>query len=169
MKTFVDNAGRTWTVQVNVEAIKRVRELLSVNLLEVIDGDAEGKQGGQGKLLVRLENDPILLCDVVYVVCKPEADAKGVTDGDFGRAMAGDAIDAAVTALLEELVGFFPPGRRKLLAKVIAKLKAVETAALCAAEAKLDSPAMDRQIAKILSDLDGPADAASSAPLSPGT
>ena len=32
MKTFVDNAGRTWTVQINVEAIKRVRELLSVNL-----------------------------------------------------------------------------------------------------------------------------------------
>src|SRR5262245_66052332 len=104
MKTFSDNAGRIWTLQINVDAIKRVRDLAEVNLLEVVEG----------KLLERLISDPVLLCDVIYSVCKPEADAKQVSDEDFGRAMAGDAIEAATTALLEELVGFFPQARRKV-------------------------------------------------------
>jgi len=96
MRTFKDNAGRTWTVSITVDAIKRVRGLLDVDLLEVVGG----------KLIDRLITDPVLLCDIVYAVCKPEADAQSVSDEDFGRAMAGDAIEHATTALLEELVSF---------------------------------------------------------------
>ena len=143
MKTFADNAARTWTVQVNVDAIKRVRDLAGVNLLEVIEG----------KLLDRLVSDPVLLCDVIYAVCKPEADAKNVVDADFGRAMAGDAIDAATTALLEELVDFFPQARRKVLGKALGKLKALETAALNAVETRLDSPELERRLAAELQKL----------------
>lgn len=101
MKTFNDNAGRTWTIAVNVDAIKRVRSLLEVDLLEIVEG----------KLIEKLIRDPVLLCDVVYAVCKPEADAKGVSDEDFGRSMAGDAIEHATKALLEDLVGFSPSPR----------------------------------------------------------
>jgi hypothetical protein len=140
MNTFADNAGRNWTVQINVDAIKRVRDLVSVNLLEVVEG----------KLIDRLISDPVLLCDVIYAVCKPEADTKAVSDVDFGRAMAGDAIDAATTALLEELVDFFPQGRRKVLAKALNKLKALETAALKAVDARLDSPELERRMEKEL-------------------
>jgi hypothetical protein len=143
MKTFTDNTGRTWTVTVNVEAIKRVRGLLNVNLLEVLDG----------KLLEQLAGDPILLCDLVYALCKPEADAKGVCDEDFGRAMAGDAIDGATTALLEELVGFFPKERRRLLAKALGKLRTLEAMALKAAEERLDSPALEKEMAAALAKL----------------
>jgi len=143
MKTFVDNAGRTWTVAINVDAIKRVRDLAQVNLLEVIEG----------KLLERLIGDPVLLCDVIYSVCKPEADAKNITDVDFGRAMAGDAIDGATTALLEDLVDFFPQGRRRVLSKALAKLKQFETAALNAVEIRLESPELERQMAAQLADL----------------
>ena len=140
MKTFGDNAGRTWTVQINVDAIKRVRDLAEVNLLEVIEG----------KLIERLISDPVLLCDVIYSVCKPEADTKNISDEDFGRSMAGDAIDAATTALLEDLVDFFPQGRRKVLAKALGKLKALETAALNAVETKLDSPELEARMKKEL-------------------
>lgn len=101
MKTFTDNAGRTWTIAINVDVLKRVRGLVDVNLLDIIDG----------KLIERLYRDPVLLCDVVYAVCKPEADARSVSDEDFGRAMAGDAIEQATKALLEELVLFSPSPR----------------------------------------------------------
>ncbi|HET6497946.1 MAG TPA: hypothetical protein VFH17_02695, partial [Coriobacteriia bacterium] len=101
VRTFADNAGRTWAVAINVDAIKRVRDLLSMDLLEILDG----------KLIEKLYRDPVLLCDVVYAVCKPEADARNVTDEDFGRAMAGDAIEHATKALLEDLVGFSPSPR----------------------------------------------------------
>jgi hypothetical protein len=143
MKTFSDNAGRTWTVQINVDAIKRVRDLAQVNLLEVVEG----------KLLERLIGDPLLLCDVIYCLCKPEADAQNFSDVDFGRAMAGDAIDHATTALLEELVGFFPQAKRRVLAKALAKLKNLETAAIAAVETRLDSPELDRLIQEQLSKL----------------
>jgi hypothetical protein len=140
MKTFNDNAGRTWTVTINVDSVKRVKSLLDVNLMEVVDG----------KLLERLAGDPILLCDVIYAVCKIEADAKNVTDEDFGRAMAGDAIDLATTALLEELVDFFPQGRRNLLRKALAKLKKLESMAMTAAETRLDSPELENRMQKEL-------------------
>ena len=77
MKTFADNAGRTWAIAVNVTAIKRVKDLLQVNLLEIADQ--------KGKLLERLIDDPCLLCDILYSLVKPEADAKGISDEEFGR------------------------------------------------------------------------------------
>jgi hypothetical protein len=144
MKTFCDNAGHTWTVQVNVDAIKRVRDLAQVNLLEVVEG----------KLLERLISDPILLCDVIYCLCKPEADSRNISDVDFGKAMGGDAIDGATTALLEELVDFFPQARRRVLAKALAKLRTLETAALAAVETRLDSPELERQMAQRLAQLE---------------
>jgi hypothetical protein len=145
VKTFNDKAGRTWTVAINVDAIKRVKSLLGVNLLEAVEG----------KLIEQLVSDPVLLCDVLYVLCKPEADSKSISDEDFGRAMAGDAIDHGTTCLLEELVDFFPQAKRQVLAKALAKLKAFQTKAVLAASKRLDDPALDRHLEQILSG-DGP-------------
>ncbi len=110
MKCFTDNQGRTWQVVVNVNTVKRVRGLVDVNLLEIVDGS----------LIEKLIADPVLLCDVVYAICKPEADQAGVSDEQFGEAMAGDAIEQATKALLEELVSFSPsPLTRANLQKVL--------------------------------------------------
>ena len=136
MKTFSDNAGRSWTITINVDGVKHVRSLLDVNLLDVVDG----------KLLERIVSDPVLLCDVIYCLVRPDADAKDITDEDFGRAMAGDAIDHATTALLEELVDFFPGPKRRVLAKALAKLKALEARALQVAETRLDDPELEARI-----------------------
>jgi len=142
MKTFTDNAGRTWTVAINVECIKRVKTLLSVNLLDAIEG----------KLIEKLVSDPILLCDVIFAICKPEADTKEISDEEFGRAMAGDAIDNATTALLEELVDFFPSGKRQVLAKALAKLKTFQSKAVETASKRLDDPRLDQQLEALLSE-----------------
>jgi len=136
VKTFKDNADRTWTVTVNVDAIKRVRSLLSIDLMEAVEG----------KLIERLIGDPVLLCDVIYCVCKEDADAKGITDEEFGRAMAGDAIELATTALLEELVDFFPQGKRQLLRKALAKLETLQETMLAVVSERLDSPELDAQL-----------------------
>jgi len=140
MKTFTDNAGRSWSITINVDAIRRARTLVGVDLLGIVDG----------QLLQKLIADPVLLCDCVYALCKPQADQAKVSDEEFGRAMAGDAIDAATTALLEELVGFFPLGRRRVLAKALAKLKSLEAMAIGHAESRLDSPELDQRLAEIL-------------------
>ena len=136
MKTFTDNTGRAWQIAINVDAVKRVKGLLGVDLMEATEG----------RLLERLISEPILLCDLVYALCKPQADAAHVTDEDFGRAMAGDAIEAATGAMLEELVDFFPSRRRALLAKAVGKLRTLETMVLTAAENRLDSPELETQL-----------------------
>ena len=159
MKTFKDNAGRTWTVTVDVTAVKRVRSLLDVNLLEVLDG----------RLIERLAGDPVLLCDVLYALVKPEADAQKVSDEDFGRAMAGDAVEHATTALLEELVDFFPLGKRRLLQKALGKLKSWEAKALDVAEKRLESPELDEKLEAALRTAGSAMTAGSSSGSSPGS
>jgi hypothetical protein len=144
MKTFTDNTGRTWTLVISVDAIKRVRALAGVNLMEAVEGN----------LIERLVADPVLLCDVIYAVAKPEADANQVTDEAFGRAMAGDAIEHATTALLEELVDFFPRDRRRLLGKALEKLNKLNQMAVNAVEQKLDSGEMEKQMQAALAALD---------------
>jgi len=140
MKTFKDNGGQSWTISINVDAIKRVRSLLDVNLLDAVDG----------KLLEQLVTDPVLLCDVIYCIVKPECDSKNVSDEDFGKTMAGDAIEHAATALLEELVDFFPLGKRRVLQKALGKLKTLEARALEMAEKHLDSPELESEMEKAL-------------------
>ena len=141
MKTFNDNAGRTWTIAINVDAIKRVRSLLDVDLLEIVDG----------KLIERLICDPVLLCDVVYAVCKPEADAKDMSDEEFGRAMAGDAIEHATRALLEDLAGFSPsPRDRANLTRVLETTYRVMDKARDMVEAKLNSNELEKSIEQAL-------------------
>jgi len=140
MRNFTDSTGRSWTIAINVNAIKRVRALVQVDLLEAADG----------RLIEKLVSDPVLLCDVIYALCKEQADAAGIDDEAFGRAMAGDAIDAAVTALLEELVDFFPLARRRVLGKALAKLRQLEATAMTTAETQLDDPALDRKLAELL-------------------
>jgi len=146
MKTFTDNAGRTWTVALNVTALKRVKSLCGVDLMDAVNDG--------GKLLERIASDPVLLCDVIFAVCKDQADAKEITDQNFGGAMAGDPIEAATTALLEELVDFFPKLKREVLRRALQKMRVYEEKFLKAAHLKLDDPrtdaAVDRAIESIL-------------------
>ena len=111
MKTFTDNAGRAWTLSLTIDAAKRVKGLLDVNLLELEAGDPP--------LLTRLGTDVILLCDVIFALVKPQADAAGVTDEQFGAALGGETILAAQTAFYEELVDFFRKLGRTDLAKAV--------------------------------------------------
>jgi hypothetical protein len=126
MKTFNDSQGRTWSVVINVGAIKRVRDLLDVDLLDVANGE----------LLSRLADDPCVLVDVLFALCKAEADAKGVTDEDFGQAMVGGVLDEASAALMKELLDFFPSAQRaKALGRMARKIVEQEAALAQAAEA----------------------------------
>ena len=70
-------------------------------------------------LLTRLGIDVVLLCDVIFVLVKPQADSCEVTDVQFGEALGGKAILDAQTAFYEELVDFFRGLGRKDLVKAV--------------------------------------------------
>lgn len=131
MRTFKDNQNREWTVEITVAAIKRVRGLAGVDLMEVL----EGSNG----LIEKLVRDPVLLCDVIYAACKPQADERQITDEAFGASMAGDAIEHATAALLEELVDFCPsPRDRANLGRVLKATRDVMDKARDVVERRID-------------------------------
>ena len=136
MKTFTDTLGRSWTVTINVDAVRRVRSLLDINLLDVVEGP----------LLERLVTDPVLLCDILFALCQPEAQSKNVSDEDFGRALGGDVLDGATTALLEERVDFFPSAKRAVFRKALEKLKKLERLALETATKRLESDELEQKM-----------------------
>ncbi|SRR5579875_2123134 len=143
MHTFTDNAGRVWTIAVNVATIKRVQGLLKVNLYKLLDDNFKGL----GELL----GDIIQLVDVLYCLCKEEAEARKVSDEDFGRAMFGDVIHQATEAFLEELIDFFPdPKVRRSLRKIIAESRRVRGRMLDRAEQVLEGFDADREANKLL-------------------
>jgi len=140
MRTFQDTAGRTWTVGVNVDAVKRVKALVGVDLLAT-----------DQKLFEMLASDLVLLCDVVYAVCQPEAEGRNVSGEEFGSAMSGDALGAAADAQVEELIGFFPKlRRRELTRKAVTKLDRLMDLAFDATERRLDGDELEREMRNAL-------------------
>ncbi len=153
MKSFTDNLGRTWTLVVNVAAIKRVRALCGVDLNAIVEIDKNNNPTAE--LLERLSTDPVLLVDVLYAVCKPECEQKGVTDEDFGAAMAGDAIEQATSALLDEVVDFFPEAKRTALRKILAATRRFEALAKKRLEDLLADGKFENQLVSKLEQLTG--------------
>lgn len=138
MRSFKDNEQRSWPVSVTVSTIKRVRDRAKVNLLEILGGD----------LLQKLIQDPVILCDVLFAVCEPEASKVGVSDEAFGRAMAGDALDDGCKVLLESLADFFPsPLQRANLRRVLELTTRVLTQAHEKIEARFASGEIEMKIA----------------------
>jgi len=148
MKTFTDNAGRSWTISLTIDAAKRVKGLLGVNLLELEQGDPP--------LLTRLGTDVILLCDVIFALVKPQADAASVTDEQFGASLGGEAILAAHTAFYEELVDFFRKLGRGDLARAVDAQRRMIDLAVARIETRIErldlEAAVETAVAPILSE-----------------
>lgn len=145
MGRFTDNRGNDWVVEVTVSTIKRVRSLTDVDLL-----DTEG-----GQILKDLASDPILLADVLYAVCKPQADERDISDEEFGEGLAGDAIANATDALLEALSDFFPGRRAELLKTALQKMDQMEETYLDQVEEKINDPALMDQMQESLEGMFG--------------
>lgn len=157
MKRFTDADGSDWIVTLNTTVVKRVRSLLDVDLLDIADG----------KLIDRLSSDPVLLVDVIYVVVKPEADARKVTDEQFGEKMRGDAIAQATDALLDELVDFSPsPRMRSILGRLLTASRTARDRAMEVVEKRLDSGVVDREIDRAIAAAETYGDTSTDAPAS---
>ena len=149
MRSFRDTKGRTWKVELNVRQMKRVRDALGVDLVNVIEARRDGTVAAD--TLERVANDPVLLADILWVLCAGEAKAAGVTDDDFGSALAGDSISEATRAFLDELVDFFPGARRLFLRKAVDLARKCEAEGEEALKAALESPGLAERLKTSLS------------------
>lgn len=132
MRQWDDDKGETWTIDIHVGAIKRVRAATEVDLAAALEG----------KVLERLAEDVALFVDILWVLSADQAEKKDppCTEEDFASHLRGDAIDRATEAFLQELVDFFPQRRRKSLRKILEKRDLLEEKLLSLAETKMDDP-----------------------------
>jgi hypothetical protein len=128
--------NRTWSTAISVNAIRRVKELVGINLLEVFDGE----------MLAPLADDPVLLVNTLYAVCKPQADERDVSDEAFGELLVGDTIELAAAALVRGIADFFPKDRRAVLDRLWAATRRTRSEAIQMATDKLDSPLVEQAI-----------------------
>lgn len=149
MHIFKDNQGRSWNFALNVWEMKRIRASLGVDLVNAV---ALGKDGNvQADLVDRIANDPCLLVDILWVVCEEQAKEDGVSDADFGSSLAGDAVEEATRAFLDELVDFFPGARRLFLRKAVELARRYAAQTDAALKAALESPEFEARLAASMS------------------
>ena len=144
MRQFTDTKDRAWDVELNVRQMKRVRDILGIDLVNVIQAGKDGAVATD--TLDRVANDPILLVDILWVLCEGQAKAAGVTDDDFGSSLAGDSIADATRAFLDELVDFFPGARRLFLKKAVDLARKYERESSEVLQKVLESPEFEERL-----------------------
>jgi len=142
MQSFIDNKGRNWELEINIAAIKRVRDILDYDLLGTMSVDDSSV-----KQLTNLLIDPVLACDIIFVLIKPQAEKHSppVTDEDFGEAMLGEALHSAQQALIQEIINFIPsPDQRKATGEEIKNLLKVQKKAMQAIVKRMTDPVLEQ-------------------------
>lgn len=114
MKEFRDAEGRPWEIRVNVSTLRRVRDLAGIDLITLFTGDMTALQA--------FIADPYKRADALFVLCQDQAEKRSVSSESFGEALAGDPMEAATLAMLDELASFFPGPKAKLIRAALAKM-----------------------------------------------
>lgn len=146
MKKFKDNQNREWDVILNVMEMKKLRASLGLDLINVITLDKKGDV--KVDLIDKIVNDPCLLVDILYVICEKQVKDAGLTDIEFGSAMAGEAIENATSAFLDELVDFFPGAKRLFLKKAVDLSRKYQGEMKELLSKALEDPELEKKIAE---------------------
>lgn len=132
MKQFKDALERTWSITVTVASIKAVRDVTGVDLSRIFSDQSKS-----------LFDDVAVFATVLWVLVERQAIERGVDEARFAEGLLGDVWDSATDALLQEVIDFFPSGRRKIFQAT--KDKATVEAKLLEAKAlkMIDSMSFD--------------------------
>jgi len=136
MQTFKDSAGRSWSIAITIATVKRVRVTCDVDLAA----------DDLGELLTKMGSDPVLLADVIFVLCSDQVERAGLTDEQFGEGLAGDAIDAATDAFLGALIDFTPKKKRAMLRSILNRLDDAQTKAIDSAIRYIESDQFEQEM-----------------------
>lgn len=116
MQTFQDTDGRQYTAEVTLATAIALKKQHGIVLQDLANGE----------LLARLDDDPELLVNVLWLVVETSAKTHGITAAEFGAALGGDALATAVDALLQAFVNFSRPSARKPLQSILDKSREVQ-------------------------------------------
>jgi hypothetical protein len=107
MYNFTDTKGREWQLSMTVGDLARVKTLTNYKLF----GDDQTVVDSLNTLV----NDPFTLANILYILCSEQCKERNISDEEFGCSLGGDTIQAAMEALINGVVSFFPPQKQKAL------------------------------------------------------
>lgn len=99
-EAFKDKTGAEWDCAITTGAIKRVIKLCQIDLTKLFEDE-------EATAVRQLLADPLVIADVIYAVVKPQADARDITDEQFGELLPGMLMAEANSALMDALQVFF--------------------------------------------------------------
>lgn len=110
MPVFKDDKGREWDVRITLATVRRLKDSgRDFYLL------AENKF----RRYFELRQRPDELCEWVFEIVKPQADAAGVSRESFEDALTGDSLMEALKAFASAYTDFFPdPTMRSALREI---------------------------------------------------
>ncbi|WP_417849419.1 hypothetical protein [Thalassoglobus sp.] len=151
MKSFTDAKGNTWTIEVNVTTLQRVKGLTGINLTNLIDA--------KGDTFTKVVEDVFVMFDVLTALVRPQLDAQGMTTEQFGESLDETSLEAAVHALIEAVIDFFREGKRTLLKRAFTKVKTAaerrQSTNIDKAMQAVESPEFDQAIENALQSTSG--------------
>uniref|UniRef100_A0A7C4LIL5 Tail assembly chaperone n=1 Tax=Schlesneria paludicola TaxID=360056 RepID=A0A7C4LIL5_9PLAN len=142
MKSFADAKGQTWTIEINVASLQRVRAVTGLDLTKLVDRQAD--------VFPKLAGDLFVLFDVLAELLRPQLEAKEMTAEQFGESLDEESADKAAVALIEAAIDFFQEGKRMLLKRAFAKVTQAaqhrRATTLNTALQKVESPEFDQSL-----------------------
>ena len=159
MREFRDNEGRPWMVSLTVGSAERVRGMVSIDVTDDVeqpDGSLKRQTrrapfdlidtANIAQTLQTLRNQYSTVGEVLYAICKKQADDKGVDRESFLDGLKGDSIESGVKAIEEELVDFFPPRLRKMVGLLAARMTELAADLTAKAEKGLQEATVEAMI-----------------------
>lgn len=154
MQSFTDRADRTWNLVLNISMARQVKDRLKHDLLDL-----------EKVSISKLFNDPYLLVDILFVMCEEQTRTKkwtkkweengeqkteektDVSEYEFAEGLAGDTIDKATEALLNEISDFLPNHRlRKVFLKGLKKTNEAMDKVFNQMEEALENPKLMERV-----------------------
>ena len=149
MREFRDDQGRPWQVALTVASALRVRDNVTVDVVDEQTGDRKAvpfdmvDAANISQTFQVLRSQYAKIGEILYALLTKQVEAKSLSKEDFLDGLRGDSLDAATKALEQELVDFFPQRLRKMIGLLASKMDEVQNEMLGRAEAGLEKATIE--------------------------
>lgn len=111
---------REWLVSLTIGLLGDIKRETGIDLASIFTNGE--------RLAEMLFSDTLKIVDAIWMICREQAAAAGVTEEQFLRLIDGDALDAATHAIILGVTDFFPKARgrdaiRKGLPRAMEKME----------------------------------------------
>lgn len=149
MREFKDEEGRPWRVALTIGSVLRVKDMVSVDVMDEATGQAVKRpfdmaDAGQiAQTFQVLRSQFATIGEVLYAILVKQVEERKLSREEFLDGLRGDSLESAAKVLEAELVDFFPPRLRKMVALLASKMDEVANEMMAKAEASLEAATIE--------------------------